>query len=109
ESLPFMKINITRGLNNGIIQTQLAGDYNLPNVLAAVTIGNYFKVPDEKIVAAIEEYQPANSRSQVVKMGSNQVIMDAYNANPSSMKLAIEHFARINNKNKILLLGSMAE
>ena len=109
ESLPYMKIKVTQGLNNGIIQTQLAGDYNLPNVLAAVTVGNYFKVPDKKIVAAIENYQPANSRSQVVQIGSNQVIMDAYNANPSSMKLAIEHFARINNKNKILLLGSMAE
>ena len=109
ESLPYMKLKVTQGLNNGIIQTQLAGDYNLPNVLAAVTVGNYFKVPDKKIVAAIENYQPANSRSQVVQIGSNQVIMDAYNANPSSMKLAIEHFARINNKNKILLLGSMAE
>ena len=109
ESLPYMKVKVTQGLNNGIIHTQLAGDYNLPNVLAAVTIGNYFKVPDEKIVASIENYHPANSRSQVVQIGSNQVIMDAYNANPSSMKLAIEHFARTNNKNKILLLGSMAE
>ena len=109
ESLPFMKVKITQGLNNGTIQTQLAGDYNLPNVLAAVTIGNYFKVPDEKVVTAIENYQPSNSRSQVVQIGSNKVIMDAYNANPSSMKLAIEHFARINSKNKILLLGGMAE
>lgn len=109
QSLPYMQVKITQGLNNGIIHTHLAGDYNLPNVLAAVTIGDYFKVPDEKIVAAIENYQPANSRSQVVQINSNQVIMDAYNANPSSMKLAIEHFARINSKNKILLLGSMAE
>ena len=109
QSLPYMQVKITQGLNNGIIHTHLAGDYNLPNVLAAVTIGDYFKVPDEKIVAAIENYHPANSRSQVVQIGSNQVIMDAYNANPSSMKLAIEHFARINSKNKILLLGSMAE
>ena len=108
-SLPFMQVKITQGLYNGIIHTHLAGDYNLPNVLAAVTIGNYFKVPDEKIVEAIENYQPANSRSQVIQMGSNKVIMDAYNANPSSMKLAIEHFARIPSKNKILLLGSMAE
>ncbi len=109
QSLPYMQVKITQGLNNGILHTHLAGDYNLPNVLAAVTIGDYFKVPDEKIVAAIENYQPANSRSQVVQINSNQVIMDAYNANPSSMKLAIEHFARINSKNKILLLGSMAE
>ena len=109
QSLPYMQVKITQGLNNGLIHTHLAGDYNLPNVLAAVTIGDYFKVPDEKIVAAIENYHPANSRSQVVQIGSNQVIMDAYNANPSSMKLAIEHFARINSKNKILLLGSMAE
>ncbi len=109
QSLPYMQVKITQGLNNGIIHTHLAGDYNLPNVLAAVTIGDYFNVPDEKIVSAIENYQPANSRSQLVQINSNQVIMDAYNANPSSMKMAIEHFARINTKKKILLLGSMAE
>ncbi len=109
QSLPFMQVKITQGLDNGSIQTHLAGDYNLPNVLAAVTIGNYFKVPDKKIVSAIENYQPANSRSQLMQLGTNQVIMDAYNANPSSMKAAIEHFALITSKNKILLLGSMAE
>ena len=109
QSAPYMQVKITQGLNNGNIKTHLAGDYNLPNVLAAVTVGNYFKIPDEKIVAAIENYQPANSRSQVVDNGTNKVIMDAYNANPSSMKLAIEHFSRINSNNKILLLGSMAE
>ena len=109
QSNPYINVKITQGLKNGIIQTHLAGDYNLPNVLAAVTVGNYFKIPDEKIVAAIENYKPANSRSQVMESGTNKVIMDAYNANPSSMKLAIEHFSRINSKNKILFLGSMAE
>ena len=78
----------------GIIKTQLVGDYNLPNVLAAVAVGKHFKVPDEKIKSAIENYDPSNSRSQLFEKGTNKIILDAYNANPSSMKLAIENFAK---------------
>jgi len=85
------------------------GDYNLPNVLAAIAVGKYFGVPDEKIKKALEEYTPSNSRSQLLQKGSNSIILDAYNANPSSMKLAIENFAAINAEKKILLLGAMAE
>jgi UDP-N-acetylmuramoyl-tripeptide--D-alanyl-D-alanine ligase len=93
----------------GTIHTSLVGDYNLPNVLAAVAIGGYFNVPFEKIKSAIESYHPSNSRSQLVKKGSVTVIVDAYNANPSSMKAAIENFARTAGDSKILVLGAMAE
>ena len=96
-------------LVNTSIQTNLVGAYNLPNVLAAITIGLYCKVPVEKMIAAIENYTPNNSRSQLITWKNNQVILDAYNANPSSMKVAIENFASIENKFKILCLGGMKE
>lgn len=105
----FLKVQITQGLNDGIITTQLVGEYNLPNVLAAVTVGKFFEVPENKIKSAIENYSPSNSRSQLIEKGSNKIILDAYNANPSSMKLAIDNFAKKNSESKILLLGAMAE
>ena len=109
SSTSFLTVEITKGSGLGIIRTQLVGEYNLPNVLAAVTIGKHFNVPDEKIKAAIENYSPSNSRSQLIKKGTNTIILDAYNANPASMKAAIENFARMEGANKILLLGSMME
>ena len=102
---PFLEIEVTQGLENGKINTQLVGDYNFPNVLAAVTVGDFFNVPEEKIRKAIENYTPSNSRSQLLEKGTNKIILDAYNANPSSMKLAIENFAKIPSPNKVLLLG----
>lgn len=106
---PFLEVEITKGADTGLIKTKLVGDYNLPNVLLAVAIGKHFKVPDEQIRSAIEDYQPSNSRSQLLQSGSNQVILDAYNANPSSMKLAIENFARLQAPSRVLVLGAMAE
>jgi UDP-N-acetylmuramoyl-tripeptide--D-alanyl-D-alanine ligase len=91
------------------IHTKLAGDYNLPNVLAAAAVGQSMKIEMSKIKTAIENYIPSNSRSQLIEKGSNKILLDAYNANPSSMKLAIENFAKINAKNKVLMLGAMAE
>ena len=105
----FLKVHITQGLDDGIITTQLVGEYNLPNVLAAVTVGKFFEVPENKIKSAIENYVPSNSRSQLIEKDSNKIILDAYNANPSSMKMAIENFAKKNSENKILMLGAMAE
>jgi UDP-N-acetylmuramoyl-tripeptide--D-alanyl-D-alanine ligase len=105
----FLKVQITQGLDEGIISTQLVGEYNLPNVLAAVTVGKFFEVPENQIKSAIENYIPSNSRSQLLEKDSNKIILDAYNANPSSMKLAIENFAKKNSENKILMLGAMAE
>jgi UDP-N-acetylmuramoyl-tripeptide--D-alanyl-D-alanine ligase len=91
------------------IQTNLVGAYNLPNVLAAFCIGKYFKIEGEKIKSAIENYQPSNSRSQLIQKDTNTIILDAYNANPGSMKAAIENFAKMKGDKKILLLGSMME
>ena len=104
-----LAVEITKGSFTGKIKTQLVGDFNLPNVLAAVTVGVYFKVPAEKIKSAIENYVPSNSRSQLIEKGTNKIILDAYNANPSSMKLAIENFAKVKDGKKILILGAMAE
>lgn len=109
SSEPYLQIEITTGPSTGIINTQLVGDYNFPNVLVAVTAGDFFKVPAAAVKQAIESYSPSNSRSQLVEKGSNKIILDAYNANPSSMKLAIENFARLQAENKVLLLGAMAE
>lgn len=109
KSEPFLEVAITKGVDTGIIKTKLVGDYNLPNVLAAVAVGSYFKIPGLAIKNALENYIPSNSRSQLVEQGSNKIILDAYNANPSSMKLAIENFSRLPANNKVLMLGAMAE
>jgi UDP-N-acetylmuramoyl-tripeptide--D-alanyl-D-alanine ligase len=105
----FLGVIITKGMDRISIETKLVGDYNLPNVLAAVTIGNYFKVTEPNIKQALESYTPSNSRSQLIEKDSNKIILDAYNANPSSMKAAIENFAKIEGNDKILLLGGMME
>ena len=109
QSNPYLEVEILQGLEGGTIRTQLVGDYNLPNVLAAVTVGKTFKVDEGKIKTAIENYSPSNSRSQLIERGSNKIILDAYNANPASMRLAIENLARMKADNKILILGAMAE
>lgn len=109
KSEPFLEIGWIKAGNIMPVQTQLVGDYNLPNVLAAIAAGKYFKVPDEKIIASIQQYTPSNSRSQLIEKGSNKIILDAYNANPSSMKLAIENFSKIRADNKVLVLGAMME
>ena len=104
-----LTVKINKGIDIDQIQTNLVGGYNLPNVLAAVAIGQEFKVPNDKIKSAIENYIPTNSRSQLLTWNNNEVILDAYNANPSSMKLAVENFAKINKENKIVCLGGMRE
>lgn len=109
QSEPFLEVAFTKGINFTSLKTQLVGDYNLPNVLCAVTVGKYFKAPDEKIKTAIENYTPSNSRSQLMQIGTNKIILDAYNANPTSMKAAIENFAHLNAENKVLMLGGMME
>jgi UDP-N-acetylmuramoyl-tripeptide--D-alanyl-D-alanine ligase len=106
---PYLRVSITKGRPSGPIQTRLTGDYNMPNVLAAVSLGNYFKVEPAAIKKGIENYEPSNSRSQLISAGSNTIVLDAYNANPSSMKLAIENFIQFPGNEKVLLLGGMAE
>ncbi|WP_246022621.1 UDP-N-acetylmuramoyl-tripeptide--D-alanyl-D-alanine ligase [Filimonas effusa] len=109
HSEPFLVLKMTSGVNFKALSTQLVGSYNLPNVLCAVAVGKHFNVPEDKMVAALSQYTPSNSRSQLVNAGSNKIILDAYNANPSSMKAAIENFAKVEAAQKILLLGAMME
>lgn len=109
NSSSLLEVKITTPPAIGIIKTKLIGEYNLPNVLAAVAVGKYFNVPDEKIKAAIENYNPTNSRSQLILKDSNKIILDAYNANPSSMRAAIINFAKMEGDEKVLMLGSMME
>lgn len=108
-STELLSVSITKGASVNKINTQLVGEYNLPNVLAAVALGKYFNVPDEKIKAALEHYTPSNSRSQLIIKEGNTFILDAYNANPTSMKAAIENFAKMEGSKKVLLLGGMME
>lgn len=109
QSEPFLQVSIEKGASIKKIRTQMVGEYNLPNVLVAVAIGKYFEIADDKIEKAIEEYVPTNSRSQLVTSGTNQIVMDAYNANPSSMRAAIENFAKMHSPDKVVMLGAMAE
>ena len=109
SSTGYLSVKIFKGIAPCTIHTQLVGEYNLPNVLAAVAAGRYFNVPDEKIKQALENYVPSNSRSQLIEKGGNKIILDAYNANPTSMKAAIENFAKMEGSNKVLLLGGMME
>ncbi|MBK9483998.1 MAG: UDP-N-acetylmuramoyl-tripeptide--D-alanyl-D-alanine ligase [Chitinophagaceae bacterium] len=109
NSTGLLEVSITAGANIDSIKTNLVGEYNLPNILLAVAIGKYFNVPDEKIKLALENYIPSNSRSQLIEKGNNKIILDAYNANPTSMKAAIENFVNMNGADKILILGGMME
>jgi UDP-N-acetylmuramoyl-tripeptide--D-alanyl-D-alanine ligase len=104
-----LKVDMVKPDELDSIQTQLVGSYNLPNVLAAITVGLEFNVPIQKIKTALENYTPTNSRSQLLKIGGNTIILDAYNANPSSMKLAVENFANMSGTRKILMIGGMME
>lgn len=94
---------------SGFAKSNLIGKYNFENILAAITIGVYFNVPSSAIDTAISCYFPRNNRSQLVKTSRNSLILDFYNANPTSMNAAIEHFYSISDKNKSLILGDMLE
>lgn len=110
KSEPFLRLEIQlEKEEKKIIETQLVGNYNMPNVEAAISTGINLGVSIEKIINAIETYTPNNARSQLVIKGTNQVFLDSYNANPSSMKAAIENFLSQESKNKYLFLGAMME
>ena len=94
--------------NNKTIQTNLIGSYNYTNIAAAICIGEFFNIPEEKIINSLELYTPSNNRSEIVK-GKNTIILDAYNANPSSMKAALENFIQMNATDKFFILGDMKE
>jgi UDP-N-acetylmuramoyl-tripeptide--D-alanyl-D-alanine ligase len=106
RSEPFLEVDLC----GNMIQTRLVGAYNLPNVLAAVAVGRHFGVPERDMVDAIEGYEPSNSRSQLIRTQSgNEVILDAYNANPTSMRAAIENLAAQQHPCKAVLIGGMME
>ncbi len=91
------------------VHSQLIGLYNANNISAAITIGTYFEVPDLDIKVAIESYIPENNRSQLLNKNSNEIILDAYNANPSSMLVALENFLQLDKTNKAIVIGDMFE
>lgn len=108
---PFLTLQWTNNSNgkNYEIKSQLTGAYNLDNILAAICIGVYFKLTPEQINAGISGYQPKNNRSQITQTATNTLICDYYNANPSSMAVAIENLGKIEARHKVLVLGDMFE
>ena len=101
------KINIS--IDNILIESNLFGQYNIDNIAAAICIGKYFDLDNENIKAGIERYIPENNRSQIIKKGSNKIILDAYNANPTSMQLALSSFNDMKEEKKIVFIGDMFE
>lgn len=91
------------------IQTQMVGEYNRINVSVVLEVGHSFGIPFEDMKEALEAYVPSNNRSQIIKTSHNQVVLDAYNANPASMSVAIENFMKLDMPNKVVLLGAMKE
>ena len=91
------------------ITSQLTGEYNFDNILAAICIGDYFNLTAKQINAGIEGYQPKNNRSQIVKTATNTLICDYYNANPSSMVVAIDNLGKMQADRKVMILGDMFE
>ena len=100
-------INIS--IDNILIESNLFGQYNIDNIAAAIWIGKYFNLDNENIKAGIERYIPENNRSQIIKKGSNKIILDAYNANPTSMQLALSSFNDMKEEKKIVFIGDMFE
>jgi UDP-N-acetylmuramoyl-tripeptide--D-alanyl-D-alanine ligase len=110
ELNPFVKMRWkSNNTESEIIQTKMIGSYNFYNFLAAICIGEYFQVQQKDISDAISSYEPSNNRSQIVNTEKNTIILDAYNANPTSMKSAIESFILIKHPKKIAILGDMFE
>ncbi|MEE1175678.1 MAG: UDP-N-acetylmuramoyl-tripeptide--D-alanyl-D-alanine ligase [Paludibacteraceae bacterium] len=104
---PFLKVKFSNGYS---AQTNLIGAYNLENVMAAACVGIHFGVDMPTIVSALETYKPSNNRSQFISTSSNKLIVDAYNANPTSMKAALDNFISLkSDSEKALILGDMLE
>ncbi len=115
ESNPFVKLrckakNDQQGISDKpLIETALIGKYNFENILAAACIGHYFNLTEQQIENGLEKYVPSNNRSQVMQTKNNLLLLDAYNANPSSMNAAIENFAQMDRPDKMVILGDMLE
>ena len=110
ENSPYLKLEWCIGVHTCFtVNTKIVGTYNLDNILAAISIGKYFGVNSNAICEAVEQYAPDNNRSQLVQTEKNNVIVDAYNANPTSMKAALASFATMRVTNKLPILGDMLE
>jgi UDP-N-acetylmuramoyl-tripeptide--D-alanyl-D-alanine ligase len=109
SSDPYIDIHWSTNSKEGLVKTNLYGSYNFDNIMAAISIGTYFGIAPEKIDLSIAAYIPDNNRSQIIKTGANTLILDAYNANPSSMKKALEDFNIKKDSGKMIILGDMAE
>jgi UDP-N-acetylmuramoyl-tripeptide--D-alanyl-D-alanine ligase len=110
-AIPFIEVAFLDRATQQLVQVQtnLHGIYNFDNIMTAIAIGKYFKVPGQKIKAAIASYTPSNNRSQLLQKGTNTFVMDAYNANPTSMRAALHAFANMEATKKIAVIGSMLE
>lgn len=106
---PFLAFEWMSEGNTYPVQTHLIGAYNLDNALASVAVGKYFDVAPEDICEALSTYMPQNNRSQLVDTGRNKLIVDAYNANPTSMMAALENFRQVQAPHKMVILGDMKE
>jgi len=105
EVFPFLKLKI----DNTLISSNLTGEFQYYNIMAACAIGTYYNISINKIKKSIESYIPKNNRTEIVKTKKNFIILDAYNANPSSMSIMIDSFQKLNKKNKLCILGEMRE
>lgn len=109
QSIPSMVMDLYTTHGHRYVKTKLIGGYNFFNAMAAVAIGKFRGIDDETIAQAIEEYTPGNMRSQLIKSDSNTIVLDAYNANPTSMNVAVGNFANMQHPKKIVILGEMRE
>lgn len=109
QSIPSMVMDLYTTHGHRYVKTKLIGGYNFFNAMAAVAIGKFREIDDETIAQAIEEYTPGNMRSQLIKSDSNTIVLDAYNANPTSMNVAVGNFANMQHPKKIVILGEMRE
>lgn len=111
NDIKFLEANpfVTVQFKNILIESKLIGKYNYNNIAIAVAVGNYFDISETDIKTAVDNYIPTNNRSQIIQKGTNKIILDAYNANPTSMQAALENFAQLKDKNKIVFLGDMFE
>ncbi|MDX5404056.1 MAG: hypothetical protein LPK28_01005 [Bacteroidota bacterium] len=115
QGTPDLRYSVIEGERAGIeweghqAISKLTGTYNCTNMAAAVAIGRYFEIPSEKIVHALESYAPSNARSEVRETGKNVLILDAYNANPSSVEVSLKNLERISHPRKVAILGDMFE
>lgn len=106
---PYLAFSFTHDGNTTPVQTRLIGSYNLMNALAAAAVGTYFGLTPQEIRSGLENYEPSNKRSQLVATSSNMLVLDTYNANPTSMRAALDNFKVLDVPHKLLILGDMRE